>query len=199
MEKKENQRIMLTKRLLKNSLLELLEQKNIKKISVSELCQKAGINRSTFYNHYGSQFDVLKDMELDMINDLDNIWENGIHKDDWTLSKRATAFCRYLSENKRFVKLIFLNCDIDNGNIDSEFSSLLINAAHVHNFYTKNFSNEKEKQKHNLMTTFVAHGTYQMVRKWLIEDMPITPEEMGELISKMAARDWGNSIFQITE
>ena len=52
MEKNENQRIKLTKRLLKESLLKLLTEKNIKKISVSELCQTAGINRSTFYNHY---------------------------------------------------------------------------------------------------------------------------------------------------
>lgn len=49
MDKKENQRIMLTKRLLKESLIEMLAKKSIKKISVSELCTAAGINRDMLY------------------------------------------------------------------------------------------------------------------------------------------------------
>ena len=107
MVKNENQRIMLTKRLLKESLLKLLSEKSIKKISVSELCQNAGINRSTFYNHYGSQFDVLKEMELDIIDDLNQIWEKECGSSEWTLQKRAAAFCKYLKDNEKLVKLIF--------------------------------------------------------------------------------------------
>ena len=48
MEAKENQRITLTKRLLKESLVRLMEAKSLQKISVSELCKDAGINRATF-------------------------------------------------------------------------------------------------------------------------------------------------------
>ncbi len=59
---KESQRVRLTRRLLKESLFELLKNKSISKISVSELCVKAGINRTTFYAHYGSQYDVLQDI-----------------------------------------------------------------------------------------------------------------------------------------
>lgn len=101
------------------SLPNLLANKNIHKIPVSELCQKAGINRSAFYNHYGSQFDVVKEMELDMIEDLDRIWEKEIQNSKWTLDKRAAAFCRYLKENESFVKLIFSNSDMD-----SEFAEV---------------------------------------------------------------------------
>ena len=52
MEKKENQRITLTKRLLQEALLLMLRDESINKISVRDLCEKAGINRTTFYNHY---------------------------------------------------------------------------------------------------------------------------------------------------
>ena len=41
----------LTKRLIREALLELLKTKSIQKISVRELCDAAGINRTTFYNH----------------------------------------------------------------------------------------------------------------------------------------------------
>ncbi|MGN1417617.1 MAG: TetR/AcrR family transcriptional regulator [Oscillospiraceae bacterium] len=184
MEKSENQRIKLTKRLLKESLLKLLDEKNIKKISVSELCQTAGINRSTFYKHYGSQFDVLKDMELDMIEDLENIYEKE-RGSEWTLQKRAAEFCKYLKDNQKFIKLIMSNSDTD-----SEFASLLIGAAHVQRIYQQVFPNEKNRQKHDLMTTFLTGGTYAMTRKWLLEDIPITPEEMGELMYNLSVCEW---------
>ena len=185
MEKSENQRVMLTKRLLKEGLLKLLAKKNIKKISVSELCQTAGINRSTFYNHYGSQFDVLKEMEMDLIEDLNKIWENECEKANWTLKDRATALCRYLKENERIFKLIFSNTDTN-----SEFSSMLIGATHVQMIYSRVFPNEKDRQKHDLMITFLTGGTYDMIRKWLMEDIPITPDEMGELMYNMSVSDW---------
>ena len=68
MEEKINQRVMLTKRLLKESLIKMLETENIYKISIRELCEQAGINRSTFYKYYGSQFDLLREMEEDMLH-----------------------------------------------------------------------------------------------------------------------------------
>ena len=62
LEKKENQRIMLTKRLLQTAFLKLLKVKPIHAISIRELCLEAGINRTTFYYHYGSQYDLLEDI-----------------------------------------------------------------------------------------------------------------------------------------
>lgn len=58
-----NQRRTMTKRLLKESLIELLKEKDIRKINITELCRAAGVNRTTFYCHYSNQYDVLKDME----------------------------------------------------------------------------------------------------------------------------------------
>ncbi len=50
-----NQRVMLTKRLIKESLLKILKSKKIHQVSVKELCIGAEINRSTFYEYYGSR------------------------------------------------------------------------------------------------------------------------------------------------
>ena len=65
--KKVNQRIMLTKRLLKESFAEMLHEKDIRKISIRELCANAGINHCTFYKYYGSQYDLLQEMEDDLL------------------------------------------------------------------------------------------------------------------------------------
>ena len=43
------------------------KKKDINKITISSLCEKADINRSTFYKYYGSQYDVIKEMEQEVI------------------------------------------------------------------------------------------------------------------------------------
>ena len=45
----ENQRIRLSKMLLKNALMKLLEEKPLEKITIYELCAEAQLNRVTFY------------------------------------------------------------------------------------------------------------------------------------------------------
>ena len=67
----ENQRIRLSKTLLKNALVHLLQKKPLNKISVLEICETAQINRTTFYKYYGSQTDLLNEIESDFLAQLD--------------------------------------------------------------------------------------------------------------------------------
>lgn len=61
----ENQRIRLTKRLIGDSLIRLMSQKDIRQINVSELCRHAGINRATFYRYYNTPEDVLSEIHTE--------------------------------------------------------------------------------------------------------------------------------------
>ena len=67
MEKAGNRRTRMTKQLLKQSLLELLEQKKINAITVKEICERADVNRSTFYAYYSSPYDLFDSMKQDII------------------------------------------------------------------------------------------------------------------------------------
>ncbi|MBO4470699.1 MAG: TetR/AcrR family transcriptional regulator, partial [Clostridia bacterium] len=72
MGKKEDRRVTMTKRMLKEALTEMLREVDIYHVSIRELCQRADINRTTFYKYYGSQFDLLADMENDLVEFLSN-------------------------------------------------------------------------------------------------------------------------------
>ena len=65
-EKKTDQRIRLTRTLLKNALVQLMQENHISKISVRALCETAGINRSTFYLHYTDPYDLLASVEKEV-------------------------------------------------------------------------------------------------------------------------------------
>ena len=64
MNTKNNQRTRLSKMLLKNALMDALKEKgSVNKISVRDLCERAELNRSTFYAHYSEPKDLLEELE----------------------------------------------------------------------------------------------------------------------------------------
>lgn len=188
--KKENQRVKLTKKLLKQSLLELMNKKPVGDITVIELCEKAEINRSTFYNHYGCPNDVLYDIECDFVEDLEQIWSKNQDK-EYPIEKRAENLCTYLMENKKLAQLLLKE------SYTSEFSKLLFQASHVKNCYEKMFDEIPDKQSRQLLIAFVKSGTYNMIREWINSENPISPKQMGELTKIMSSNSFENQLKKI--
>ncbi len=61
-------RVIKTKKSIEESLLELMSTKSFESIKVSEICEKALINRSTFYTYYQDKYDLL----MNIINEIKN-------------------------------------------------------------------------------------------------------------------------------
>ena len=92
---KDNRRVVMTKKIIKDTFIEMLEKKNIQKIYVRELCEKADINRSTFYKYYESQYDLLAEMENDLLMEIE---EKCMDKDD---VKGLNNILCFLNDNKK--------------------------------------------------------------------------------------------------
>lgn len=162
-----------------------MEEKSIQKITVSELCEASEINRSTFYNHYESPADVLKEIEMDVVNDLMQIWQENNEEKNWSINKRAEVLCSYLQDNKELSKLLLRESDIN-----SEFASLLHQSSHIRSIYDETFAYVKSEDSKRLMITFLSNGTYHMIRQWILEDIPKTPKEIGDLVHMVATQGW---------
>ena len=71
-------RIKVTKSMFHHALLDILKEKPIDQVSVKELVEAAELNRSTFYLHYSSPLDVLKEIENQFVEEklakLDSYW-----------------------------------------------------------------------------------------------------------------------------
>ncbi|MGN0307804.1 MAG: TetR/AcrR family transcriptional regulator, partial [Lachnospiraceae bacterium] len=155
MKKKENQRITLTKRLLRESLLQLMEKKQIQHITVVELCEAAGINRSTFYHHYGCPAELLKEIEISVIDELKLTYETEAAGKNWSPSKRIEALCTYFQEHRKLAKLLFRDSATD-----SDFANLLFQAARIQGTFDRILSHERNPDRRKLIITFLTNGTY---------------------------------------
>ena len=70
-----DRRIRKTKQQLRQSLTILLKQKRVQDITVRELAELADINRGTFYLHYRDVFDLLNQIEEELLGDLESVLE----------------------------------------------------------------------------------------------------------------------------
>ncbi len=181
--KKENQRVMLTKRLLKESLIELMEQKEIQKISVSELCRNAGINRVTFYNHFTSPQDVLREIEMQLIDEIHNLIKKNGLEDGKRIKDRIEVTCNFLLQHKKVAKFVFKN-----NAPDSKFTDELFRVPNIWNDMFQKFANSYGQNGKDLLFTYITRGSYSVIQKWLLEDIDKTPREMAEIISEISIK-----------
>ena len=65
-----DRRTRLTKSLIRRAFTDLLAEKSLQRITVREVCQRAGVNRSTFYAHYTDLYDLLTRIEEEMLEDF---------------------------------------------------------------------------------------------------------------------------------
>ena len=83
--KKQDARVRYTKMVVKSSLLELMQTKPVAKITVTEICEKAGINRATFYSHYSDPTDLLHSIEPVSYTHLPRVSSAWSAPPEWTI------------------------------------------------------------------------------------------------------------------
>lgn len=67
-----DKRVVKTKRAIRQSFADLASEKDVARITVKEIADRACINRKTFYMHYASVGDVLNEIENDMLETVGN-------------------------------------------------------------------------------------------------------------------------------
>lgn len=63
-----DKRIVKTKKLLKQTIITLLNEKPFEQISIKELCDRAETSRITFYTHYSDKYELVEEIFQDMLN-----------------------------------------------------------------------------------------------------------------------------------
>ena len=173
-ELKSPQRRTLTKRLIREAMLELLKTKSIQKISVRELCDAAGINRTTFYNHYDGTYEVLTEIEEHFLAQLSAA--DTISNGEDGLERHIETLCLKLKQNADTALLLLTN------NADPNFSSKLLKTQGCCEIWQKAGSAYSEDET-ELLTEFISGGAYSMVCRWLESGCRQSPKQVASLLT----------------
>ena len=104
----ENRRVQMTKRLLKEALLELLDEKPLEKISVTDVCRRADVNRSTFYAHYMDTTALLHEMEQEVFSELPGADFLPVDVHDQRFFDALESFFTYVRKNERLFRILLV-------------------------------------------------------------------------------------------
>lgn len=66
-----DRRIVRSRRALRDALVALMEERGLDGFTVNDLCERADLNRGTFYNHFRDKDDLLATVEAEVMADLE--------------------------------------------------------------------------------------------------------------------------------
>ncbi len=176
----ENQRVRLTKSLLKNALTDMLKEKELVKISVRELCDIAEINRTTFYKYYGSQFDLFTEMEEDLFLEIEKNLVVSADTDKSIMRQRFINLLTYFQNNREFCQILV------NTNTDNNFPKKLLNFHPIKDYLSSQIASDRySAAQADYVYDFIVHGGYQIAREWMNKDEQEQPEELADFIMQL--------------
>lgn len=101
--KKEYRNVTRTKKMIRNTFTELLnEKKDLCKMSVQELCKRADIAKSTFYYHYDDIYAVAEELQDELISALSDVLDDLVATGDREYGAYVNRVITFLKENEEY-------------------------------------------------------------------------------------------------
>lgn len=172
-----DRRIRKTKDVLKKSLIILMQEKSINSITVKELCEKADINRGTFYLHYKDVFHMLSEIEKELFEEFqdmilsyeispDKIETKPILKDIFTFITKNSDFC------------IVILCERG----DMAFMKKIVSVIYEKGYSDwSNILKKNDKDLFDKYYSFILYGAIGLIDYWLKNGLKESPEYMAML------------------
>lgn len=177
-DQKVNLKVINTKKKLSRSLISLLTSKSITEIDVSELCEKAGINRTTFYKHYASLYHLLDELIVHFFKKIETLFLS-LSSGENTTSKVAYLL-KYLKQNREFVTIIM------NNNSFSSISERLIQLNFICNLINTNIQYRKIAYvNEDYYVDFIISGWIAAIRRWVNEDCNLDVNTLARLLTSI--------------
>lgn len=168
--KREDARIRRTYRLLLGALTELLAEKPFDDIRVTDLCERADIHRSTFYDHFEDKFHLLT-FGIRELMDLFVPLSPTTSKEDY--QQVMHRIFKYFLKNRQMYTLLFL--DIRNASAKALFRENYIRA--YEGLMKESFSSVPREDQLIYSRHFIG-GILSVVDWWLETDAQMPPEEL---------------------
>ena len=170
-----DRRVQYTLMVLKQSLLDLMAASPISRITVTEICERANINRGTFYVYYRDPYDLLAQIQDELDTEIRATLAKGLHS-----SRDVTVeILRSIAAQRSLCTVLFGKFG------DAAFLQRLIFNAHDQ-FIADWQSRTRLTSTDELARfyIFIANGIAATIQDWLQRDMPESPDEFAAFIEK---------------
>ncbi len=176
-DKKEDLRIQKTKEAIRKAFEEMICEMDYEQISIKELTQRARINRKTFYLHYNTLDDLLRELQNEMAQDF---------------IKRTEGFKRPMDMDK--ITREFFLCSEELGKV-GERITCSGNYKYISRKITNDIMNQTWKNEsrsasenpyiQNIIMTYVSQSTLAIYKQWVADGKKIPLEDIISIAAQL--------------
>ncbi|MFV0413203.1 MAG: TetR/AcrR family transcriptional regulator [Oscillospiraceae bacterium] len=181
-----DRRVRKTQALLRSTLAELLQKKELKNISVSELTGLADMNRGTFYLHYKDIYDLFEQIENEAIEEFTLIIARYKRQEPSSWGNIMLDLFKYIAANGSTFRAILKTGE-------STFLTKIVemNRPKTPEEWRGLFPGGKPEY-YDYYFAFFTSGCVEMARAWFDKGMPESAEKMARLTQSMMENSIGH-------
>jgi AcrR family transcriptional regulator len=171
-----DRRAKMTRKILKQSLIELMKKKPIHEISIKKICETADINRSTFYHHYESQFELFDEILNDIGIDIYEMVKKHSSSPDWMTLILEDAFTYIEDHRETFLVILSENSGFSVGENLTQYVERFVNTT-----------SEDSSEISKYCAQFATAGMTSVIWKWLNTEDRMSAKDLARMISTLLA------------
>lgn len=182
-----DQRVRVTKKMIREAFLKLLSEKDINRITVRELCETSQINRGTFYTHYNDVYDLKEQIENELLAEFalavkdtfakaEKLNDDLIFRTVFSLLKENSELCVILLKNGA------------NASVIDKFAQV---GEKIFFQYYKQFLPSIQEEKLKIYYLFISSGCIAVLRQWMLSGMNAPIDEIAEELSEITSKGLG--------
>lgn len=183
-----DRRSLRTKRNIREAFLELIQIKELRKITITELADKADIDRKTFYLHYESISGILVEIGNDIEKELYDIIKN--NQESFSVKKIILDLNSIMIRDLEFYKLI--TKEESYLVLKNRFKDILKNAI-KNTFYNDQTISELEFL---FYAEYMSSGVIGIYTDWLNSPNDITIDQLTIMIENAVSNSWNHIITE---
>lgn len=171
-----DKRISRTKKLIEDAFIELLQEKEVSEITVKQLCDKAQISRSTFYDHYEDYFTFLKSINGQIVENLVSCAQ--LYHFDTDTDLAVDALLKFMDERRGLFSVIFHD-------LNNEAISLYIEKMKpiVLPVWLKESNLMKEEAE--FIFDYFMNCSMWLLKKWFYGEINVSAERFKEMFASL--------------
>ena len=150
---------------IEKAFVKLLQDKDIAKITVSDICKLTGLNRSTFYANFQDIYDLADKLRIKLEQEFSGLFAD---YDYFSEETGALTMFTHISDNRLFYNTYFKLCYSDEHKISI--------------YDPRRAEKENITENINYHIEFFRSGLNTIIKMWLAGGCRETPEEMANIL-----------------
>ncbi|MDR1130399.1 MAG: TetR/AcrR family transcriptional regulator [Prevotellaceae bacterium] len=177
-------RVQVSRKVLQDSLLALMKEKSILHISIKEICEFAGLSRSTFYAYYKDEYDLLQAIEEQTLIEANAIALKYKMTAGKPNSQEITVILQDILQlivnNSNSIQVLWS----ENGDSDFQKKFFRKGIERMSQFRESVGTKSRDKEADKYDFAFVIGGMFTIVQEWLKNGMDIPAPKLAKILAK---------------